>query len=240
MSGEKAGPAYQRIERHLRELIQSGAGRTEPLPAEPDVAARFNVSRMTARHAYQRLVNEGVIIRKRGVGSFVSGHFLERLPVSGVPDFSGWTEGGTNSVVESYGVVSAPAAVARLMKLKKGEKVTRLQRTRSVNGVIGLDVRYMPASIHDQVPPAEIERKSLLVLLRNAGLHIASGELEVDAHSAGPDDAEKLGVPLGHPILQRRLVYRDAQGRAVLVGTSRYPGGQSYTFGFQFQAARSS
>ncbi|NYT38179.1 GntR family transcriptional regulator [Allopusillimonas soli] len=237
MTGKKAGPAYQKIECYLRELIQTGAGRSEPLPAEPDVAARFGVSRMTARHAYQRLVNAGVIVRKRGVGSFVSGHYLERLPISGTPDFSGWTEGGAvHFVVESYGIVKAPANIVRLMKLKTGEKVTRLQRTRSVNGVMSLDTRYMPASVHGLIPPADIEHKSLLVLLKNAGFDIASGEVELDAHSATPQDARKLGVLPGHPILQRRLVYRDAQGREVLVGTSRYPGGQAYTFGFQFDA----
>ncbi|MGB6102443.1 MAG: GntR family transcriptional regulator [Pusillimonas sp.] len=237
MKEKKAIPAYQTIERYLQALIDSGAGRSEPLPAEPEVAAQFNVSRMTARHAFQRLVNAGIIVRKRGVGSFVNGRLLERLPIAGIPDFSGWTDSSdVNYIVESYGVVKAPTHIVKDMGLKKGAKVTHLERTRSLNGVYSLDTRYMPASVYERISSKEIERKSLLVLLKQIGIDITSGQVELNAHSATPEESERLGVAPGHPILERRLVYRDTLGTGVLLGSSRYPGGQAYTFRLQFES----
>ncbi len=57
-----------------------------PLPPAPDLAVEFNVSRMTVRHAYQRLVSAGAVVRYCGLGSFVPGHVFEELPLQGIPN----------------------------------------------------------------------------------------------------------------------------------------------------------
>jgi len=236
MTSRNKIPAYLKIEQHLQELIRAGAGRTEPLPPEPELADKFNVSRMTARQAYQRLANAGVIVRRRGAGSFVAGHFLEELPVVGVPDFSGWTHGTeTSREVDEYGIVIAPAAVAAALSLPKGAKVTRMQRRRIIHGVPCLDIRYMPAAVHSQVSLQDIERESVITVLKRLGFDIVAGQVEIDAHPATRDEARRLGVEIGYPLLERRVLYRDASGAGILTGSSRYPGGKAYTFRFEFQ-----
>jgi GntR family transcriptional regulator len=233
---KKRVPAYLRIEKHLQSLILAGGGRLHPLPAEPDLAAEFKVSRMTARQAYQRLAAAGVIVRRPGIGSFVTGHVVEELPVRGVPDFSAWIRGDetTRRVVE-YATIAAPAAIARALGIKSGARVTHLHRVRHINGVPSIDQRYMPASVHAKISRAQIERDSILKLLNDAGFRIGAGQVEIDAHRASAEEAAQLGIEAGHPVLERRLEYRDAKGRCVLVGTSRYPAGNAYTFRFQFQ-----
>ncbi len=232
----KRTPAYLQIEKHLHALIHQGAGRNEPLPPEPQLAAQFKVSRMTARQAYQRLATAGIIVRRPGVGSFVQGHAVEELPVVGSPDFSAWIAGkGTTQRVYDYKVMQAPAEVAAAMGLKPRARVTYLQRVRHINGVLSIDTRYMPALVHAKVARARIERESLLTILTEHGYGITAGQLEINAHLAGAEEAVKLGIPEGHPVLERRLSYRDAQGRCVLIGASRYPAGDAYTFRFQFQ-----
>jgi len=236
MTSKKRVPAYLKIEQHLQELIRQGAGRVQPLPPEPELAERFKVSRMTARQAYQRLANAGVIVRRRGAGSFVAGHFLEELPVVGVPDFSAWTDGAkTSREIEEYAIVLASAEVAASLGLAKGARVTKVRRRRTINGVPSLDLRYMPAAVHDRVSFQEIERESLLTLLKRVGFEIVAGQVEIDARPANRDEARKLGVEVGYPVLERRVLYRDAAGNGILAGSSRYPGGKAYTFRFEFQ-----
>jgi len=239
MTSKKHPPAYLRIEQYLQSIILEGAGRSEPLPPEPELAEKFKVSRMTARQAYQRLANAGVIVRRRGVGSFVTGHFLEELPVEGVPDFSAWVDAAeTGRRVEGYGLVPAPADMARIMGIRKGAKVTRLQRVRTINGIPSLDLRYLPASLHERVSLHEFEQQSILALLKDHGYGIVSGQVEIDAHRASEEEAQRLHIATGDPVLERRLLYRDDSGKGVLVGTSRYPGGKAYTFRFQFQTEK--
>lgn len=233
---KKRTPAYLKIERHLQDLILAGEGRSQPLPPEPVLAAEFNVSRMTARQAYQRLASAGVIVRRRGIGSFVTGHVTEELPVRGVPDFSAWIRGdATTREVIAYGTMIAPPEVADALGLRRGSRVTHLHRVRHINGVPSIDVRYMPAAVHGKIPRADIERESILKLLKEAGFEISAGQVDIDAHRASVEEARQLGIKAGHPVLERRLSYSGPKGKCVLVGTSRYPAGNAYTFRFQFQ-----
>src|SRR5215469_4970449 len=66
-------PAYQRIQQSIRKRIDSGHLRPgDPVSSERDLAKLHEVSLMTARHALATLEREGVVERRRGVGTFVS------------------------------------------------------------------------------------------------------------------------------------------------------------------------
>src|ERR1700758_1757495 len=66
-------PAYQRIQGVLRKTIEAGALRPgDAVPSERELAKLHDVSLMTARHALASLEHEGVVERRRGVGTFVS------------------------------------------------------------------------------------------------------------------------------------------------------------------------
>src|SRR5712692_7874076 len=66
-------PAYQRIQSTIQRRIDSGQLRPgDPVSSERDLAKVHNVSLMTARHALASLEREGIVERRRGVGTFVS------------------------------------------------------------------------------------------------------------------------------------------------------------------------
>ena len=65
-------PIYMKIEKYLKDLIDSGEIKQgELLPSENKLCEKFNVTRMTVRSAFNNLVKEGYISRKRGIGSIV-------------------------------------------------------------------------------------------------------------------------------------------------------------------------
>ena len=69
-------PLYQRLQRALRDAIDRGIlGTDDALPPERDLAGEFNVSRITVRKAIDGLVNEGLLVRRQGSGTFVRGRF---------------------------------------------------------------------------------------------------------------------------------------------------------------------
>ncbi len=66
-------PLYQQLQRALREAIESRVlGPDDALPAERDLAKDFRVSRITVRKALDGLVNEGLLVRRQGSGTFVT------------------------------------------------------------------------------------------------------------------------------------------------------------------------
>src|SRR5580658_5013713 len=65
-------PLYLQLERALREAIERRVfGPDDALPAERDLATELSVSRITVRKAIDRLVNEGLLVRRQGSGTFV-------------------------------------------------------------------------------------------------------------------------------------------------------------------------
>jgi GntR family transcriptional regulator len=66
-------PLYQQLQRALREAIDRGVyGPAEALPAERQLASELDISRITVRKAIDELVEDGLLIRKQGSGTFVS------------------------------------------------------------------------------------------------------------------------------------------------------------------------
>src|SRR5207249_7901124 len=66
-------PAYQRIQGAIRKRIDSGHLRPgDPVSSERDLAKMHQVSLMTARHALATLEHEGLVERRRGIGTFVA------------------------------------------------------------------------------------------------------------------------------------------------------------------------
>lgn len=75
-------PVYFQISLDLQQRISGGEWRADNrLPSEPDLAGQYHVSRMTIRQAINELVKDGLLIRRRGNGTFVNRVYLD-VPVN--------------------------------------------------------------------------------------------------------------------------------------------------------------
>lgn len=73
MSALRGVSRYREVLGALRLAIAEGDFADGRLPAEPDLARRFGVSRMTLRRALAALVDEGVVVSRQGQGTFLCG-----------------------------------------------------------------------------------------------------------------------------------------------------------------------
>src|SRR5215211_5088863 len=65
-------PRYYQLKEIIRERIRSGEWATgSPIPSERELCARYGISRMTARQSITELVNEGLLYREQGKGTYV-------------------------------------------------------------------------------------------------------------------------------------------------------------------------
>jgi len=83
MSAESpAAPLYERTRQHVVDLIASGDyGPGARLPSESALAKQFGVHRLTARRALEELVREGVVVARKGSGTYVA-PLRQQLPIS--------------------------------------------------------------------------------------------------------------------------------------------------------------
>jgi GntR family transcriptional regulator len=75
MRSFRSDKLHLQIQEHLRSLIEQGTyAPGDRLPSEVELAARLGISRPTLREALLHLEQEGIIVRRHGVGTFVSAH----------------------------------------------------------------------------------------------------------------------------------------------------------------------
>ncbi len=199
-------PIYQQIARVLRSRIFHGLyPRGSSIPSENELATEFGVARLTARQALQELRREGVLVSRRGSGTFVPPELRLVRPVR----FTGYLEDfilQSLTLVTKLGpvrtVVAAPA-VRRAYGLRAGAKVVRVERTRFDDGTpVQLSVNYLLPSVAQRLPLARLGNGSLSEMMsRELGIDTTSATQSITAEAAGADSARALKVRPGQPLL---------------------------------------
>ncbi|ADJ44839.1 GntR family transcriptional regulator [Amycolatopsis mediterranei S699] len=224
-------PLYFQVSRQLHAAIQDGR-----LPAgarlgnEVDLAARLRLSRPTLRQAIQTLVNQGLLVRRRGVGTQVVRTKVARpLRLSSLFDDLAGLGAKPESAVLVNRVEEAGAEVAELLEAPGLTHVRRLKRLRSTEGEpLALMNNYLPDGVLDPGDD-ELRERGLYQLLRSAGVRLHAAEQNIGARLATEEDAELLQEEPGAALLtMQRTTYDDA-GRVVEYGWHVYRASR-YTF----------
>jgi len=204
-------PAYQRIQGTLRKIIADGGLRPgDAVPSERELAKLHDVSLMTARHALASLEHEGVVERRRGVGTFVSApkiHFNKLM--SYTEQMSSRSLRAGSKILFARLVDDEEEATARLALPPKSQ-IVKLERLRHAAGEpFALETCYFSARQYSGLLSEPLERDSLFAIIeRNYGVELGYADEEVDATAADLRTAELLGVPKREPLLRiRQVIY---------------------------------
>jgi GntR family transcriptional regulator len=212
-------PAYQRIQGAVRRVIESGGLRPgDAVPSERKLARLHAVSLMTARHALASLEQEGVVERRRGIGTFVSPHKIHfNKLMSYTEQMSTRNLNVGSKVLLSEIVDDEPDATARLA-LPPESPILKLQRLRHAAGEpYALETCYFSAKQFTGLLHERLERESLFeVLERHYDVVIGYADEEVDATAADPRTAELLGVPKREPLLRIRQMIYSTKGTGIV------------------------
>jgi GntR family transcriptional regulator len=212
-------PAYQRIQGTIRKIIDSGGLRPgDAVPSERELARIHAVSLMTARHALATLEQEGVVERRRGVGTFVSTpkiHFNKLMSYTEQMRSRSLTAG--SKVLFSEIVDDEEEATARLSLAPK-TPVLKLERLRHTAGEpFALETCYFSAKQYAGLLSEPLEKESLFgILERHYRVVLGYADEEVDATAADPRTAELLGVPKREPLLRIRQVIYSTKGSVIV------------------------
>jgi len=212
-------PAYQRIQGSIRRRIEAGDLRTgEAVPSERDLAKLHKVSLMTARHALATLEREGVVERRRGIGTFVSApkiHFNKLMSYTEQMASRNMTAG--SKVLFGRIIDNEQEANARL-SLSPKSSVLKLERLRHAAGEpFALETCYLSAAQFSGLLAAPLDQESLFgVLERDFHVELGYADEEVDATGADSRTADLLGIPRREPLLRIRQVIFSTTGKAIL------------------------
>src|SRR4051812_29063722 len=125
-------PLYFQVASRLQELIENGQiGVGSRIENEVDLAERLGVSRPTTRRAIQYLVDRGMLVRKRGVGTQVVHPKVRRpVPLSSLYDDLTAAARYPRTEVLDLPVVPASDVIAAALQVPPGTEVTWIERLR--------------------------------------------------------------------------------------------------------------
>lgn len=213
-------PYYHQLKAIIADQIASG--RWAPgtrIPSEPELCKRLDVSRTVVRQALGELENERVLVRRKGLGTFVaepkvSGRLIQSL-TGFHDDMLSQGHSPRTQVLETT-VVPATDVVAGQLGLAPGTDIVRIERLRSVDTEpIVLVTTWLPYELCAPLLDVDLTDRSLYQELAKLGLHIQHGKRTLEAVSATTADARLLGVKRGEPLLFLRSVTYLADGRAI-------------------------
>jgi GntR family transcriptional regulator len=230
--GAASAPLYSRIKRLVQEAVSSGELKQgDSIPSERDVANLLNVSRVTVRKAFSELVSEGVLVQRRGSGTYVSGpfkrieqplsrltSFSEDMQLRGIRTDADWLE-------RSSGLPTPEEALK--LSISPNEHVSRFYRLRRADGVpLAIEHAVIP---HRFLPDPQKVEGSLYSALEVRGFRPVRALQRLHATALSSKESRLLDMPAGSPALFIERISYLADGRIVEYTRSHYRG-DTYDF----------
>ena len=217
-------PLYFQVATRLQQLIEDGELAVgSKLSNEVDLAERLGVSRPTMRAAIGYLVQRGLLVRRRGVGTQIVQRKVRR-PVELTSLYDDLTSNGQrpHTSIRRLEVAVASDHVAAALGLLPDTRVTWFERIRYADGE--------PLAIMHNAVPVDVltlteellEQHGLYELLRAAGRVPHTANQAIGARAATATEARLLGESRGAPVLTMARTAWDESGRAVEYGSHLY------------------
>ncbi len=217
-------PLYFQLEQIIKSKILMGEFLPgEQIPTEKDLCETYQVSTITARQAILNLVNEGLIIRRQGKGSFIKEGLkniknIKTLLLKG--DINDIIPEGLETlrvkVLDIIKIIS-PKRVASLLNIGEGKEVVQVRRTRIDNGVpVSYIKNYLPLEIGEKIKREDLCAYPMLGILRNRlRIPLTGGIQYIEAIVADYDIASALSISISSPILYLETIIFARQKKPV-------------------------
>jgi DNA-binding GntR family transcriptional regulator len=217
-------PLYFQVSTRLETAIRSGqipAGAR--LENEIAIGQRLGLSRPTVRRAIQDVVDKGLLVRRRGIGTqVVQGQVTRQVELTSLFEDLKGSHHEPGTLVLAQDIRPASDVVAMNLGVAPGSDVVFLRRRRSTDGVaVAVLENHLPiefAGITDE----QLSIRGLYQIMRARGVTIQVAKQKIGARRAQGDEADLLGIEKGGPVLTMERVAFDNSGRAIEYGHHCY------------------
>lgn len=213
LSKQSSVPLYKQVQTEILSDIEAGIYQIgETIPTETQLEETYSTSRITIRKAIAQLVDDGVLIKKQGKGTFVQAH-KEKRDLLNLVSYTNYmkSSGKTpDAVIRSLSTKPAELALAQTMHAEENEAIIRLDRTMDMgDGNFGYEISYYIAGRYPELQ-AKIHSGVSVTQILNDDYHakMIGSDQTINVIFASQQVAEYLKVENGAPIYQlERIVY---------------------------------
>lgn len=232
-------PKYLQLSEWLKRMIEKGRYAVgEKLPSEIEFANMFELNRNTVRQALLQLANEGLLIRKNGVGTFVTSKYNNKFQyslkniTSLTSEFSklGYT---IKTDLISKKVVDTTADLTEKLMLGGDIRAIQIKRVRRGNGIpLVLERSYLPYREFRDLLHMDVPDSLYKILTSEFGVTLQRSIQTLRAIQLPDKDAELLEVESGFPAMFQESIIYDENNITVELLHSCYRG-DKFVFGVE-------
>lgn len=227
LAGDSATPLYQQVANDLHEAIVNDVYHVGArVPTETELSRLYDVSRITIRKAIEMLVEEGLLTKRQGKGTFVQESHRalmvlddRRTALNGFSASCRQNGLEPGSTLLRREVVDVPPAAREFFG--ENARLIAIDRVCTADETpIMIDHCLFAREGHEFLETAELENASLFDLIRNATgqcPHRDSAQM-LSIQLADEQAAHTLSVPVGEPLFSLEGLYRDQDGNPLYAG----------------------
>jgi GntR family transcriptional regulator len=218
-------PLYYQLAQYIEHAINAGElAPGDRIENELSLTSRLGLSRPTARQAIQELVNKGLLVRKRGVGTqVVRSQFRRDEKLSSLNEDLAKAGKTPSTVLLDYQVGELEDDIADVVDSADvlDSEFIKIRRLRLADDVpLAILTNYIPARY--QITADDLRQRGLYACLNALGVHLKIAHQQISARLMDPDEAELLDEqPPAACLAVDRLAYDDV-GRFVEFGRHIY------------------
>jgi len=223
---ERSGPIplYFQIATRLEKAILDGT-----LPAgarlenEISFGERLGLSRPTVRRAIQDLVDKGLLVRRRGIGTqVVHGQVTRGVELTSLHEDLLRAGKKASTQLLSLKVLKADKRDSENLGVAVGEEVLWIRRVRYADGVpVAVMENWLPADFID-ITTEELGELGLYQIMRTRGINPRVAKQKIGARKATAEEADLLAIEKGSALLTMDRTAYDSSGRAIEYGHHCY------------------
>ncbi len=198
-------PLYKQLKDIIKTKIMRGELKpNERIPSELELSENYNVSRITIRNAINELVEENLLIKKQGKGTFVCGNKIERniARLMGFTEICNMSGLKASSEILFCGVVDATQRDIEILKLQENERVISIQRVRYADDVPVILEHVRFPSKYSYLMLEDLKNGSIYHLLREKyKVQLQSSRKSIEMTFATDKQASLLKIAKGYPMI---------------------------------------
>ena len=224
-------PLYQQLMTRLKNDITAGAYPAGArIPSEQVLCDTYGVSRVTVRKAMLDLVQEGLLVRRQGKGTFVADERIQRnlQQITSFSDACRQMGHIASAKLLSVEWVSATGEDVEKLGVELNDQVMEVSRLRLCDGEpVMLEINRFPAGY--AFLASEADEHSLYELLKHHGVVATSAIHDISLGHATPFVSRHLGTQPGDALLLLDELVLDQHGEPLHV-SRQWIRGDKYTF----------
>ncbi|UOR10388.1 phosphonate metabolism transcriptional regulator PhnF [Halobacillus amylolyticus] len=191
-------PMYYQIEEEIKQRIAEDEYRAgDMIPSERELSETYEVSRMTVRQAITNMVNEGVLFREKGRGTFVADKKIEQ-PLQGMTSFTEDMKSrgmDASSKLLIFEKITAPFDIARKLQIDEKADVYKIQRIRYADQKpMAIETTFIPVAMLPGLSERVVQGSLYDYIERTKKLKIGKASQMIEATTADENQSSLLDV----------------------------------------------